>query len=228
MNKLSVFSAIVIILGGECFHGINAEFSIETTNFTGMWYAVMATGCQDGKDCNIFTNNEKPCECTSAYFMALQENGWLVYMNSINKQSTTITIDVGGAAPSADDKIIQGFIYSRATMPLSVISASECSITENVIGQKFFLRYRMTIIGSSEKDGYMITTMAEIDESNVDKGNPLTVIWCHNKTPGKDTIWRHIVQHFKFLQLDIHTLKFINQLGCKYPTENQYNEMFFC
>jgi len=33
MNKLTVFSAIVIILGGECFHGINAEeFCIETTN----------------------------------------------------------------------------------------------------------------------------------------------------------------------------------------------------
>jgi len=33
MNKLSVFSAIVIILGVECFHGINAdEFSIETRN----------------------------------------------------------------------------------------------------------------------------------------------------------------------------------------------------
>ncbi|KAL4120639.1 hypothetical protein QTP88_013293 [Uroleucon formosanum] len=230
MNKLSVFSTIVIILGGECFHGINAEdFSIVTKDFTGVWYAVMATGCQDGQDCNIFTNNVKPCHCTSANFIALQENdGWLVYMSSINNETATITIDMGGAAPTTDDTIIQGFIISRATAPSKVITASEYSITEDVYGKEFFFRYRMTIIGSSLEYGYMITTMAQIDENNKDKGNPLTVIWCHNKTPGKDTIWRNIVLHFQFLKLDIHKLEFIDQLKCKYPTENQYYEMFFC
>lgn len=67
-----------------------------------------------------------------------------------------------------------------------------------------------------------------VDENNKDKGNPLTVIWCHNKTPSKDTTCRDIVQQFKFPELDIKQFKFINQLNCKYPTENQYNEMFFC
>lgn len=28
-------------------------------------------------------------------------------------RSLTLTVDMGGAAPTSDDKVIQGFIYSR-------------------------------------------------------------------------------------------------------------------
>ncbi|XP_015373895.1 PREDICTED: uncharacterized protein LOC107168866 [Diuraphis noxia] len=231
MNTFLVFSSLIVILGGACFQSINAngQFCIETKNFTGQWYAVMATGCSDGKDCNIFTYNEVPCNCISAYFSPLlKDSSWLVYMNAINNQSLTLTVDMGGASVTADDKTIQGFILSRATMPLSVVSASECSITKKVVGHKFNLRFRMTIIGSNVEHRYMITTMSEIDKNNQDKGKPLTVIWCRVRTPGKNTIWRQIVLHFKNLGLDIHKLKFINQIGCRYPTQKQYNEMFFC
>ncbi|KAL5243651.1 hypothetical protein ACI65C_011061 [Semiaphis heraclei] len=239
MNTFLVFSTIVIIFGGECFQGINAHdndgnnFAVETKNFSGMWYAVMATKCSEGNECNIFTANYKPCNCISALFRPLQEDnpdkGWIVHMNGVNNNTLTLTVDVGGAAPAnEDDSTIRGFIYSRATMPLSVVTASECSITENVIGQKFFLRYRITIIGSNVEHRYMITTMSAIDKDNKDIGNPLTVVWCHVRTPGKDTIWRRIVLHFKNLNLDIHDLEFINQIGCEYPTEKQYDEMQFC
>ncbi|XP_025204612.1 uncharacterized protein LOC112601293 [Melanaphis sacchari] len=230
-SQFSIFSVVLIFLGGQCFYGVNGNYAPqeeEVTDISGRWYAVMSTGCTDGQDCSIFSNNQKPCSCILANFINLQNSSWLVYMSAVNIETSKLTVDLGGASCASPNNVkeIQGFIYSRASTSLSVISQSECSITEKVNGCKFFLRYKMTIIASSLQYGYMITSMPIIEGSN--SGQTLTVIWCRNKTPGKATIWTQIVQHMKRINMDIHKLAFINQLDCKYPSQNQCNEMFFC
>uniref|UniRef100_A0A2S2NK82 Lipocalin/cytosolic fatty-acid binding domain-containing protein n=1 Tax=Schizaphis graminum TaxID=13262 RepID=A0A2S2NK82_SCHGA len=226
-NHLSLFSVILIFLGGQCFYGIHGEESqiVEITNITGMWYAVMATPCSDGGDCNIFSNNQKPCNCISANFIALQDAGWQVYMSALNNDTSQVTVDMGGASftPPECTKEVQGFIYSRATMPSSVLSKSKYGLSNNVNGKSFFSTYKMSIIASNLEYVYMITTFTTSE-------NPTnqTVIWCRKRTPGKKTIWTQIDQHMGRLNMDIHKLNFINQIGCTYPTENQCNEIFFC
>jgi len=175
---------ILIFLGGQCFYGIHGEESqiVEITNITGMWYAVMATPCSDGGDCNIFSNNQKPCNCISANFIALQDAGWQVYMSALNNDTSQVTVDMGGASftPPECTKEVQGFIYSRATMPSSVLSKSKYGLSNNVNGKSFFSTYKMSIIASNLEYVYMITTFTTSE-------NPTnqTVIWCRKRTPGK-------------------------------------------
>lgn len=232
LSQFSLFSAILIFLGGRCFYGINGEDQKqpeqpkieEITDIAGRWYAVMATPCSDGGDCNLLTNNKVPCQCISADFLALQTAGFQVYMYAVNNATSKVTVDLGGASyvPPDNKKEVQGFIYSRATMAMSVIQKSPYGISENVHGSKFFYKFKMTIIGSNLEYKYMITTMS------TDKVANATVVWCRVQAPGRDTIWTQIVQHFKRLSMDIHKLDFINQLNCVYPTEAQCNEIFFC
>ncbi|XP_026817682.1 uncharacterized protein LOC113556753 [Rhopalosiphum maidis] len=222
-NYLSLFS-MILIFQGQCFYGIHGEDQ-PITNITGMWYAVMASPCSDGKDCNIFSNNQKPCNCISANFIALQNAGWQIYISALNNDTSQLTVDMGGASftPPGCTTEIQGFIYSRATMASSVLSKSSCGLSENVHGNTFFLTFKMTIIASNLEYFYMITSFTTNTNPNTQ-----TVIWCRKKTPGKKTIWTQIDQHMKRLNLDIHKLSFINQIGCTYPTQNQCNEIFFC
>ncbi|CAH1721036.1 unnamed protein product [Aphis gossypii] len=185
----------------------------------------MSTPRSDGGECNILTNNKVPCQCISADFLSLQSAaGYQVYMYAINNATSKITVDIGGAScvPPDNKKEVQGCIYSRATMDMSVIQKTPYGLSENVHGSEFFYKFKMTIIGSNLEYKYMITTMSS------DKASEETVVWCRVRAPGRNTIWRQIVLHFQRLKMDIHDLDFINQLNCVYPTIPQCNEIFFC
>lgn len=55
-----------------------------------------------------------------------------------------------------------------------------------------------------------------------------TLVWSRVRAPGKKTIWTKIVENLYSLGLNPHDLEFVQQLDCKIPSLNQYDEMFFC
>ncbi|KAE9537689.1 hypothetical protein AGLY_006712 [Aphis glycines] len=232
LSQFSLFSVILILLGGRCFYGINGEEQQqqqqqpeqsntgEITDIAGRWYAVMATPCSDGGECNLLTNNKVPCQCISADFLALQSAGFQVYMYAINNQTSKITVDMGGASyvPPDNKKEVQGFIYSRATMDLSVIQKTPYGLSENVYG--IFYKFKMTIIGSNLEFKYMITTMSS------DSCNTLLLVF-NPSTEKMNKLQHHFLKIFLISKpYRFKTMLKLNHWTCKaiFNYENKVSE----
>ncbi|XP_025415294.1 uncharacterized protein LOC112687004 [Sipha flava] len=235
VSQISI-SLVVLLLSGLKYHATaptafpddspidNLPEDEENTCICGMWYAVMATGTSNDDPCNIFTNNLSPCECMSAYIVTLQSYGFLVYTNAFDNQSSLLTIDMGGISQSQseDSSLINGFTYSRVIVQLSALKG-KYYVSEKVSGTENFMNLELEIMALNEKNFYMITQVTLSSASD-----PLIIVWSRKKTPGKYSTWKQILNQLYELNINPHDLKFINQIGCKYPSPNQYNEMFFC